>query len=250
MTHIIYPDQKTLNHAAAEFIVQQAKLSISDHGRFSVALSGGGTPRKVYELLALPPLREEIPWADVHVFWGDERCVPLDDPQSNALMAKKAFLDHVPIPSVQIHFINCSESPENAAMQYEEQLRAYFAGAPPRFDLILLGLGENGHTASLFPYTPVLEETERWAAAVYITEQALYRVTLTLPIINRAAVTAFVVSGVSKSQVLEEVMEGHEDPSRLPAQLIQPQHNGGRLYWLLDAAAASRLDLSRELPQS
>ena len=204
-----------------------------------MALSGGATPRRTYELLAAPPLQDQAPWDRVHVFWGDERCVPLNDPRSNARMAQAAWLDHVPIPGDQIHPLDCARDPAAAARQYEAQLREFFAGQPPRLDLVLLGLGDDGHTASLFPGTPVLEERERWAAAVYVAAADLYRVTLTAPLINQAAMVAFLVAGKSKAGVLQEVLHGPRDPARLPAQLIQPQT--GELLWLVDLAAAARL---------
>jgi 6-phosphogluconolactonase len=237
----IYSDFASLSLGAAELFVAKAEAAIKARGRFSVALSGGSTPEKSYETLARKPLRDRVAWSHVHIFWGDERCVPPADPRGNALMAKRALLDHVPIPATHIHPIHCAESPESAARQYEELLRSFLAGGPPRLDLILLGLGENGHTASLFPDTWALREHERWSAAVYVAEQGLYRVTLTPPIINRATSVAFIVSGASKAQVLKEVLEGPRDPMRLPAQLVQPELHGGDVCWLADSEAASRL---------
>ena len=234
----VYPDPESLSRAAATLLVSQANLAVAHRGRFSVALSGGATPRRTYELLAGPPFLEQAPWDRMHVFWGDERCVPLDDPRSNAHMAKAAWLDRVPIPKGQIHPLDCARAPAEAAQNYEAQLREFFAGGPPRLDLVLLGLGDNGHTASLFPDTPVLEETRRWAAPV-VAEADLYRVTLTAPFINQAAMVAFLVAGGSKAGVLQEVLHGPRDPGRLPAQLIQPQN--GELFWLTDLAAAAQL---------
>ena len=235
----VYPDLESLSRAAAALLVEQANLAVAARGRFSVALSGGNTPRRTYELLAAPPWVDQAPWDQVHVFWGDERCVPQNDPRSNARSAKEAWLDHVPIPGDQIHPLDCAQDPVAAARQYEAKLREFFAGRPPRLDLVLLGLGDNGHTASLFPGTAVLQEGERWAAAVYLAEADLYRVTLTAPLINQAAVVAFLVVGNSKAGVLREVLHGPRDPVRLPAQLIQPQN--GELLWLTDLAAAARL---------
>ena len=235
----VYPDLESLSRAAADLLVVQANRAVASRGRFSVALSGGATPRRTYELLAAPPLKDQAPWDRVHVFWGDERGVPLNDPRSNARMAQEAWLDHVPIPRDQIHPLSCADDPAAAARQYEAQLRKFFAGQPPRLDLVLLGLGDDGHTASLFPGTPALEERERWAAAVYLGEQNLDRVTLTAPLINQAAMVVFLVAGKSKAGVLQEVLHGPRDPGRLPAQLIQPQT--GELLWLVDLAAAARL---------
>jgi 6-phosphogluconolactonase len=238
MIHV-YPDLESLSQAAATLLVERANLAVAARGRFSVALSGGTTPRRTYELLAAPPFKDQAPWHRMHIFWGDERCVPLDDPRSNALMAKEAWLDHVPIPPSQLHPLNCSQAPAEAARQYEAHLRQFFAGRPPRLDLVLLGLGDNGHTASLFPGTPVLKETERWAAEVYVAEQDFYRVTLTAPLINQAALVAFLVAGEAKAGVLWEILHGPRDPERLPAQLIQP--HSGELLWLIDLKAAARV---------
>jgi 6-phosphogluconolactonase len=235
----VYPDLESLSRAAAALLVEQANLAVAARGRFSVALSGGNTPRCTYELLAGLPFKEQAPWHRMHIFWGDERCVPLDDPRSNARMAREAWLDHVPIPEGQIHFLNCAQAPAEAARQYEAQLRQFFAGRPPRLDLVLLGLGDNGHTASLFPGTPVLKETGRWAAEVYVAEQDLYRVTLTAPFINQAALVAFLVAGAAKAEVLREILHGPRNPERLPAQLIAPQ--SGELLWLTDLKAAARV---------
>ena len=237
----LYNDYAALSDAAAGFFVQQARQAAQTKGRFSVALAGGHTPQRTYQLLAQPPYSDRTPWGQIHIFWGDERCVLPDDPRSNARMARQVLLDQVPIPTSQIQPIPCSRSPQVAAEMYEGGLQAYFGDQPSRFDLVFLGLGENGHTASLFPGTPVLEEQERWVAAVHVAEQDMDRVTLTAPLINQAAVIAFLVSGASKAGALREVLEGLEDSNRLPAQLIQPAD--GELHWLVDREAASLLTL-------
>jgi 6-phosphogluconolactonase len=234
----VYADLESLSRAAAALVVTQANLAVTARGRFSLALAGGHTPRRTYELLAQAPFLDQAPWDQMHVFWGDERCVPLDDPRSNAHMARKAWLDHVPIPLNQIHPINCAPAQAAAARQYEARLREFFAGQPPRLDLVLLGLGPDGHTASLFPATPVLEEKGRWVAEVYLAEPDLPRVTLTAALINQAAVVAFLVAGRSKAGVLREVRHGPRNPRRLPAQLIQPRN--GDLFWLVDREAAGQ----------
>lgn len=235
----VFPDLAAASRAAAELFAAEACRAVAAHGRFTVLLAGGETPRSAYEILAEPPLREQVPWEAVHVFWGDERCVPDDDPRSNARMARIALLDHVPVPAEQIHPIRCDRSPREGAAAYEELLRAFFAGGPPRFDLVFLGLGGNGHTASLFPGTPVLDERKRWSGEVYVAEDRLHRVTLTAPVINRAALVAFLVTGEGKAAVLKEVLEGSADPHRLPARLISP--GDGELLWLVDRAAARLL---------
>jgi 6-phosphogluconolactonase len=234
----VYPDLESLSKAAAALFVREAGSAISARGRFSVALSGGGTPGRTYELLAGAPYREQVDWAGVHVFWGDERCVPWDDPRNNARAAYLALLSRVPLPGDQIHPLDCTGNPEAGARRYEALLREFFGGGPPRLDLVFLGLGENGHTASLFPHTPVLKEQERWAAAVYVAEQDIYRVTLTAPLLNQAARLVFLVAGAAKAGVLQEVRQGAPDPERLPAQLIGPV--SGELLWLVDQAAAGQ----------
>jgi 6-phosphogluconolactonase len=235
----VYPDLDSMSQAAASLLVEQANQAVAARGRFDVALSGGSTPRRTYELLAAQPFRDQAPWHRMHIFWGDERCVPLDDPRSNARMAKEAWLDHVPIPATQIHCIDCAQSPAEGARRYEAHLRQFFSGRPPRLDLVLLGLGDNGHTASLFPGTPVLRETERWVAEVYVAEQDMYRVTLTAPFINQAALVVFLVAGEAKAGVLREILYGPRDAERLPAQLIAPQ--AGELLWLTDLKAAAQV---------
>jgi 6-phosphogluconolactonase len=236
----ISPDPEALSRSAAELFVRQAGLAVKIRGRFSVALSGGVTPQRTYELLAAAPFRDQIPWLAVHVFWTDERCVPPDDPRSNEGMIRRLLLDRVPIPAGQIYPIRCNKSPQSAARLYEELLRDFFAEQTPNLDLILLGLGEDGHTASLFPHTPVLKERKRWITEVYIAEQNLFRVTLTAPFINRSAMAVFLVSGASKAGTLHEVLEGPFAPDRLPAQLIQPA--SGNLLWMVEREAASILE--------
>lgn len=234
----VYPDLESLSRAAAVLVIEQTNLAVAARGRFSMALSGGGTPRRTYELLAQPPLSGQAPWDRMHIFWGDERCVSLDDPRSNARMARQAWLDHVPIPGNQIHPVDCAGAPAAAARRYEACLRKFFAERPSRFDLVLLGLGADGHTASLFPGTPALAERTRWAVEVNTTGRDLFRVTLTAPFINRARVVAFLVAGLEKAQALREVLHGPHRPARLPAQLIQPED--GKLLWLIDTEASAQ----------
>jgi len=233
----IFPDLETLSRAAAALFVRQARRAVQRAGRFIVALAGGQTPRRTYEWLAHPGCREAVPWEAVYVFWGDERCVPLSDPRSNAGMAWEALLRHVPIPPDHIHPIEGAGDPEAAAARYEALLRRFFGEAPPRFDLILLGLGEDGHTASLFPFHPALDEPTRWVAAVDAADPP--RVTLTFPILNQARRVVFLVSGANKAAILHAVLREPPDPHRRPAQGVRP--GPGRLLWLADRAAAQRL---------
>ncbi len=245
MIHI-YNDLETISQAAAELFAVQSRQASLICGRFSVALSGGETPRRTYELLAASPYRERIHWDEVHVFWSDERCVPEDDPRNNARMARKTLLDRVPIPEENIHPIRCDHSPKEAASKYEQQLKEFFSTSNPNFHLVLLGLGENGHIASLFPHTAVLNEQEKWVSEVYIDELEMDRITFTAPFINQASQVVFLVSGADKAQVLENVLEGPYKPSDLPAQLIRPA--GAKPIWLVDKAASHKLTIRDEEP--
>jgi len=235
----IFSDLETLSQAAAEMFADQAGNAIASQGGFSVALSGGHTPRRLYEILADPPYSEQIHWEAINVFWGDERCVPTNDPRSNFLMAQQALLKHVPIPENHIHPILGDLPAALAAADYEAELRDFFEGQPPIFDLILLGLGENAHTASLFPHTSVLAERERWVSEVYVAEQSMYRVTITATLINQASEAIFLVSGSEKASALHNVLEGAYHPHEFPAQLIHP--NDTHPTWLVDKAAAHKL---------
>ena len=235
----IFNDLEALSLAAAEMFVDMANQAIASRGRFSVALSGGNTPRRLYEILANTSIRERIHWESVHVFWGDERCVPADNPRSNTRMARKILLDQVPVPANQIHPIQGDLSPALAATQYETELRDFFGDQPPVLDLVLLGLGANAHTASLFPHTSVLDEKKHWVKEVYVAEQSMYRVTLTAPLINQASEVIFLVSGADKATALQSVLEGAYHPHDYPAQLIQP--NGTHPIWFVDKAAAHKL---------
>jgi 6-phosphogluconolactonase len=231
----VYADGAALAQAAAELFAASARAAVAARGRFVVALSGGSTPQATYELLAAEPWRSRVPWPWVHVFWGDERCVTPNDERSNERMARQALLDHVPVVAGQVHPIRCAGDPAAAAARYEEILKEYFPDSRPRFDLVFLGLGANGHTASLFPGTDVLKEERRWAAEVYVAEENLWRVTLTAGAINSAALVAFLVAGQEKAEILRRVREGPRDPSNLPAQMIEPRV--GELVWLVDREA-------------
>jgi 6-phosphogluconolactonase len=232
-------DPESLSEAAARFFVKRSRHAVQIQNQFSVALAGGRTPERTYQILSQPPYRDQVPWAKVHVFWSDERCVPLDDPRSNAHMAHQALLDRAPIPPDQIHPIRCDQNPQQAAEKYESLLHDFFAGRPPCFDLVLLGLGKNGHTASIFPGTPAVEEQERWVIAVFVAEQAMWRITMTPLLINQAAMVTFLVASAAKARVLQRVLDGPFEPHALPAQLIQPASGG--LDWIVDKQACQGL---------
>ncbi len=240
----VYKDLEGISQAAAEIFASTAEQAIANGGRFSVALSGGNTPRRLYEILSTPPFRDRVTWRAVDIFWGDERCVPMDDLRSNFRMAREILLDRVPLPKENIHAMRGDLPPSEAAMQYETELRNYFSDQPPAIDLVFLGLGDNAHTASLFPHTPVLNEKERWVADVYILEQDMHRITLTAPFINQADQVVFLVSGADKAHALQNVLEGAYQPHNYPAQLIHP--NGTHPIWLVDKAACHKLNVEIE----
>ncbi|WP_298439068.1 6-phosphogluconolactonase [Geobacter sp.] len=237
---LIHPDREALSLAAAELFVREACEAVADRGRFTVLLSGGETPRRTYELLAEPHRREEVPWDRVHLFWGDERCVPHDDPRSNYRMARLALIDHVPVPPSNVHPIACEGGADAGAAWYEAELRAISHGGIPRFDLAFLGIGEDGHTASLFPGSPLLGVTDRLVAVASKADEAIQRVTVTVPVINQAALIVFLVSGEGKAAIVREALAGMRE---MPARLIHPVD--GRLFWLLDEEAVKLVEEDR-----
>jgi 6-phosphogluconolactonase len=233
-------------HAAAEQVCRIGQMSLTTTGRFSLVLSGGATPRGLYELLAQPPYRNELDWNRVEFFWGDERAVPPDHPDSNFRMAREAMLDKLGIAPARIHRIKTEKADlDEAAREYEleiEQVLGRIAGVsrrPPHFNLFLLGMGEDGHTASLFPGTQALGETERWVVAHEVKKLKTRRVTMTPPLINTAHFILFMASGASKADMLAQVIQGKRDPERLPAQLIHPLT--GEVMWFIDRDASAGL---------
>lgn len=234
----IFEDKKQLAEAAARDFSERAATAIESSGRFAVALAGGSTPEATYKLLA-SEYADELDWGNVHVFFGDERSVPPDDEDSNYRMAREALLDHVSVGGV--HRMKGELLPDEAAMQYEEELREFFGslGSPPEFDLIQLGIGEDGHTASLFPNTPALEVTDRWGAQNPVPKLETVRITLTLPVINASKAISFLVAGEGKAEALKEVLEGDADPHDYPSKLVQP---AGELNWMVDEEASKNLE--------
>ncbi len=238
----IYSDSGLLMRAAAERFVSLYEAGTAAHGRFSVALAGGSTPKGLYSLLAEEMFSRYIDWSQVYFFWGDERCVPPDHTESNYRMVRLALLDQVPVPSGNIHRIHAEKEPDQAAEAYEHTLRQFFKGrgdGSMSFDLVLLGMGDDGHTASLFPNTDVLDESEPRVTATHVPQLDTWRITLTAPAINAARNIMFLVAGAGKAAVLQEVLEGPRQVRALPAQLINP--TSGHLVWLLDEAAGRRL---------
>jgi 6-phosphogluconolactonase len=232
---IVRPSKADVTRTAADRIVAAAASAIAARGRFTIALSGGSTPRALFELLATDEYRAKVDWPRVEVCFGDERCVPPDDPASNYRMAREALLDHVP---ARVHRMRGEDEPAAGAAAYERELRELF-GATPRFDLVLLGMGDNGHTASLFPGLRAVEERERWVVAEYVAEVSMWRITCTPVVLNAAAEDLFLVAGADKAPMLQRVLEGPRDPRALPSQVVAPTN--GRLVWLVDAAAAAAL---------
>lgn len=235
----VFQDLEEMSHAAAELFATFSKKSIASHGRFVVALSGGSTPHRLYSLLGSPWYRNNIDWSRVYIFWTDERCVPKDHPESNYRLAHETFLSRVPLPAQHIHRIRGEEEPRKAAETYEDELRKFFSGSGAIiFDLIILGVGEDGHTASLFPGSSALDERMRPAVPVYLEEPKISRVTLTLPVLNHAAQVLFLASGRAKTDIVQDILEGG-DTQYYPAGQVRP--SSGVLTWFIDRQAAEKL---------
>ena len=243
-----FPDAEAVSRAAGQDLVELARAAIAERGRFCVALSGGSTPRRMYEILGEAPRWARIDWRRVEFFWGDERAVPPDHPDSNYGVAATVLLRKLDVPAERIHRIR-GELPDvdEAAALYQDELARVFAtpveGLPPIFDLILLGMGADGHTASLFPYSQALTERRRWVVGNTVPKLGQSRVTMTFPILNRAAEVRLLVTGADKTGALKEALAGPREPERLPVQAVVPE--SGRLVWLVDRAAAAGLPTER-----
>jgi 6-phosphogluconolactonase len=235
----VLDDFPALTATAAELFVNAAGQAMAKRGAIHVVLSGGETPRPLYELLATPAWKNCFDWGKTHVYWSDERFVPPADPRSNEGMTRRALLDHVPIPPAQIHPMYCPKQPRQAAQDYEKLLRKWGSGQPPRFDLALLGIGADGHTASLFPGTQAVKERERLVCELYLPEQDVYRLTLTVPALNQSRLVVFLASGTGKAPMLRRILTDPAIEPLPPARLISPQ--AGEIQWLVDRAAASLL---------
>jgi 6-phosphogluconolactonase len=236
----IHPDAHAASRAVAHGFAERASRAVGEHGRFAVALTGGSGPVKAYDLLADDPFRSCIPWNEVHLFWGDERCVPPGHERSNYRMASEAFIHHVPIPPENVHRMRGELPPEEGAARYAEELAAFFGSGVPRFDLVHLGVGPDAHVASLFPFSEPLRERDRTVTTNLHRPLGEPRITLTLPVLNAAARVEVIVIGRSKADVAWTVLRGPLDPYRFPAQLVRPKD--GELAWMMDADAAARLD--------
>jgi len=236
-----YADLDSLSQKAAQYTVHIANQAIVDHGRFNLALAGGSTPKKLYALLAAEPYRSQIDWRLVEVFWGDERCVPPNDPESNFHMAQEELLSKVPILAGHIHRVPAEMPDHNAAAQaYEDEIRRVFiTDSIPDFDLIQLGLGPEGHTASLFPHQVSLHEQQRLVIPVTTPKPPPDRLTFTPPLLNAAHNVLFLAAGAEKAEAVHAILEGEYQPDEYPAQIVRPTN--GEVTWLLDTAAASEL---------
>ncbi len=240
----IFDDKHTLSKHAAEYIMRIAKESIELRGRFTIALTGGTTPGEAYSLLGSEPIRSQIDWQLVHIFWGDERCVPHTDPESNYYLAQETLFDKVAIPKSQIHPVPADQPDREAASQsYSAEMQSTFGtNEVPRFDLIHLGMGPEGHTASLFPHQDSLHEEHRLVMPVSVPKPPPDRLTFTPPLLNAARNVLFLVSGSEKADALHAILEGEYQPDEYPAQIVRPTN--GEVVWMLDRAAAQKLQTS------
>ncbi|MFA6054543.1 MAG: 6-phosphogluconolactonase [Thermodesulfovibrionales bacterium] len=237
MKAYILPDLEAISHKAAEIFLHLSKQYISSAGRFVVALSGGTTPKRFYTLLGSDPLRHLIDWSRVHFFWVDERCVPKEDKESNYKLAFDALLSKVPVRTSNIHRIKGEDGPDEAASEYERDMPAFFGTSGlPVFDMIVLGMGKDGHTASLFPGSKSLEEKTRLVVPVYMKKPKSNRVTLTLPVLNNADQIIFLAAGKSKAHIVRSVLAGDKERKQYPAGLINPAND--KIWWLIDREAA------------
>jgi len=242
MNREVFKNADQLSHALAEWIAGLIEETLSRQEMFSLVLSGGNTPKKLNALLASPPYKDRIDWKKIHVFFADERAVPPDDERNNARMTFETLLNKVEIPPEQIHRMDTELSPEASVMEYEEELFEYFGTdvlPAQTFDLVLLGMGDDGHTLSLFPGLPVIHEENSWVSSFYLKEQDMYRITLTKNIVNRAKHIVFMISGKEKARAVHEVLEGERNPDLYPSQIIIPTQ--GELHFFMDEASASML---------
>ncbi len=240
----IYPDIHTLSQHAAEYVVRIANESIALHGHFTIALTGGTTPRELYSLLGSEPFRRQIDWRLVHIFWGDERCVPHNSPESNSYLAQEVLLNKISISESQIHRMPADQPDREAASQaYTVEMQHTFGtNGIPSFDLIHLGMGPEGHTASLFPHQASLHEKRRLVMPVSVPKPPPDRLTFTPPLLNAARNVLFLVTGSDKADALQAVLEGEYQPEEYPAQIVRPTN--GEVLWMLDKDATKNLQVN------
>lgn len=235
----IFDNAEILSENLAEWICNLVQETLKEQQSFSLVLSGGGTPKLLYQKLASEKYKTRIDWERIRIFWGDERVVPFTDDRNNAKMAFDLLLNHVNVPPSQIHIMRTDIEPNFAVSEYRKMLHTYFDSTQHSFDLVLLGMGDDGHTLSLFPGSAVIEDDYHWVNSVYNEQQEMYRITLMPVLVNKARNVVFMVDGEKKAGVLEKVLEGEYQPSQFPAQLIAPET--GELHWFLDKEAAKNL---------
>jgi 6-phosphogluconolactonase len=240
MNLIVKKDSDELSRDFAIWLTEYIEEKLEQQNRFTIVLSGGNTPKKLYQLLASDEFKNKIEWSKLHFFWGDERYVPFTDERNNAKMAFDNLLNHVPAVKGNIHIIRIDIEAEASAIEYEKLLHEYFPDKEKTFDLVLLGMGDNAHTLSLFPGYEVVQEKEKWVSSFYLEEQKMVRITLTAPVVNAAGCVVFLVSGGDKAAAVQHVLAGEHNPDLYPSQAIQPY--AGKLYWWVDEAAAADLE--------
>ena len=235
----IFDNKENLSENLAGWICDLVTETLKGQESFSMVLSGGETPKILYQKLASEKYKSRIDWPRVRIFWGDERVVPFTDERNNAKMAFEFLLNHVNVPASQIHIMRTDIEPNFAVTEYRKMLHTYFDSTHHSFDLVLLGMGDDGHTLSLFPGSLIIDDNRYWVNSVYNENQEMYRITLMPVIVNKAREIVFMVDGEKKAGVLEKVLEGGHQPSQFPAQLIAP--DTGELHWFLDKVAAKNL---------
>jgi 6-phosphogluconolactonase len=241
----VFPDLEAVSSKAAEMFSSFSRTFIFSKGRFAVAISGGSTPVRLYTLLCSALYRSKIDWHNIHFFWADERCVPKDHEESNFKLAFDTLLSKVSVPRRNIHRIPCEEDPDIAAMDYEKDIIGFFGRSGlPVFDLVILGVGEDGHTASLFPGSRSLEEKIRLVVPVYMEKPLSHRITLTLPVFNNASQILFLAAGTSKANAVSSILNNRESKERYPAGLIDPVK--GKITWLIDKKASGKLKVTKK----
>ncbi len=240
-THVkTFQGKENLLRGSAKYLENLVGEILFQKERCTLVLAGGSTPKGVYELLASKEFNMSIDWSNVHLFWGDERCVPPDHPDSNYRMAKEALIDHIDIPPENVKRIPAEKEPAEAARGYEETIKRFFSETtqPPVFDIMLLGIGEDGHTASLFPGTDVIDEKERWVKEVYVEKLDTHRITLTFPVINRAKNVIFLVAGASKAEIVKQIY--NRTDTTFPAARVVPEN--GEIVYFLDREAGCKVE--------
>jgi 6-phosphogluconolactonase len=236
----IFKNKEEMSDHLVQWICDVITESLKTQEFFSLVLSGGETPKLLFKKLASAKFTEQINWKRIHIFWADERVVPFTDDRNNAKIAHELLINHIDIPSEQVHIMRTDIEPNFSVDEYRKLLHTFFDHTPKSFDLVLLGMGDDGHTLSLFPGSPLIEEHRHWVNAVFVKEQEMYRITLMPLLVNKASKIAFMVDGANKAAVLKEVLEGEYMPTKLPSQIIKPAD--GELHWFLDEAAAKNLN--------